>query len=42
LHPRLRDAERRAVLRWFFLGGAGFVITIAGCAAVLVGALLAY
>jgi hypothetical protein len=42
LHARLRDTERRAVRRWFFLGGAGFVITIAGCAAVLVGALLAY
>ena len=41
LHSRLRGAERRAVLRWFYLGGAGFVITLAGCAAVLVGALLA-
>jgi len=40
LHPRLRDAERRAVLRWFFLGGAGFVITLAGCAFVVAGALL--
>ena len=40
LHERLRGAERRAVLRWFFLGGAGFVITLAGCAAALVGALL--
>jgi hypothetical protein len=36
----LGGAERRAVLRWFFLGGAGFVITLAGCAAALVGALL--
>ena len=41
LHARLRGAERRSVLRWFFLGGAGFVITLAGCAAALVGALLA-
>jgi hypothetical protein len=40
LHPRLRGAERRAVLRWFFLGGAGFVLTIAGCALVVAGALL--
>jgi hypothetical protein len=40
LHTRLRGAERRAVLRWFFLGGAGFVITLAGCAAALIGALL--
>jgi hypothetical protein len=41
LHSRLRGAERRAVLRWFFLGGAGFVLTLAGCAAALLGALLA-
>jgi hypothetical protein len=41
LHTRLRGAERRAVMRWFFLGGAGFVITLAGCAAALAGALLA-
>jgi len=41
LHTHLRGAERRAVLRWFFAGGAGFVITLAGCAAAFVGALLA-
>ncbi len=41
LHARLRGDERRAVLRWFFAGGAGFVITLAGCAAAFVGALLA-
>ena len=41
LHTRLRGAERRAVLRWFYAGGAGFVITLAGCAAAFVGALLA-
>jgi hypothetical protein len=41
LHTRLRGAERRSVMRWFFLGGLGFVITLAGCAAVLAGALLA-
>ncbi len=41
LHARLRGTERRAVLRWFFAGGAGFVITLAGCAAAFVGALLA-
>jgi hypothetical protein len=40
LHSRLRDAERRAVLRWFFLGGTGFVITLAGFALVVAGALL--
>lgn len=41
LHPRLRGAERRAVLRWFYAGGAGFVVTLAGCMAAFVGALLA-
>ena len=41
LHVRLRGAERRSVLRWFFAGGAGFVITLAGCLAAFVGALLA-
>jgi hypothetical protein len=41
LHGRLRAEERLPVLLWFFLGGAGFVLTIAGCAAVLAGALLA-
>ena len=41
LHRRLRGAERRAVLRWFYAGGAGFVLTLAGCAAAFVGALLA-
>ncbi len=41
LHERLRGAERRAVLRWFFAGGAGFVITLAGCVAAFAGALLA-
>jgi hypothetical protein len=41
LHRLLRGDERRAVLRWFTVGGAGFVLTLAGCAAVLAGALLA-
>ena len=40
LHTRLRSAERRTVLRWFYAGGAGFVITLAGCVAAFVGALL--
>jgi len=41
LHRRLRGAERRSVLRWFYAGGAGFVLTLAGSAAAFVGALLA-
>jgi len=40
LHGRLRGGERRAVLAWFYLGGAGFVITLAGCGLVVAGALL--
>ena len=41
LHTRLRGVERRGVLRWFYAGGAGFVLTLVGCAAAFVGALLA-
>jgi hypothetical protein len=41
LHSKLRGDERRSVLRWFFAGGAGFVLTLAGCLAAFVGALLA-
>ena len=41
LHAKLRGDERRSVLRWFFAGGAGFVLTLAGCLAAFVGALLA-
>jgi hypothetical protein len=40
LHARLRAGERRGVLAWFYLGGAGFVITLAGCGLVVAGALL--
>jgi hypothetical protein len=29
-HARLNDPERRHVLRWFFLGGVGFLLCIAG------------
>jgi hypothetical protein len=41
LHSKLRGDERAGVLLWFFAGGAGFVITLAGCVAAFVGALLA-
>jgi len=29
-HVRLSDAEKRLVLRWFFLGGLGFLLCITG------------
>lgn len=32
LHPLLLPDERPGVLRWFYLGGAGFGLTALGCA----------
>jgi hypothetical protein len=29
-HARLNDLEKQVVLRWFFLGGLGFLLCIAG------------
>ncbi|MEM7411779.1 MAG: hypothetical protein AAF430_16230 [Myxococcota bacterium] len=37
LHGRLLPGERRSVHRWFFLGGAGFLLTLLGCALVVWG-----
>jgi hypothetical protein len=37
LHGRLREDERSAVMRWFVAGGAGFGLTILGCAGVGLG-----
>jgi hypothetical protein len=39
LHRRLADGDRAGVLRWFYLGAVGFLISIAGCALIVVGAL---
>lgn len=39
LHPRLTPAQRRRVLPWFYAGAAGFLVTLAGCAVVLVAIL---
>jgi len=39
LHGDIPEPQRRGVLLWFYIGGAGFVITILGCLAVT-GALL--
>ena len=36
LHDRLDPGDRPAVMLWFTLGGAGFLVTILGC--LLVGA----
>jgi hypothetical protein len=41
LHGRLRSAERRGVLAWFYAGGAGFGLALLGCALVVAGVLLA-
>lgn len=37
LHGRLRAEERSGVLRWFFVGGLGFVFTLLGCGLVVLG-----
>lgn len=39
LHPRLAAAQRPSVMRWFKLGAVGFVLAIAGCLFLAVGAL---
>jgi hypothetical protein len=38
LHGALTDAERALVVRWSYIGGAGFVAAILGCVLVGVGA----
>lgn len=40
LHGRLAGEERGGVLTWFYLGGAGFVLTVLGCLAVGAGVVL--
>ncbi len=39
LHDRLSAIERRAFMPWFFIGGAGFVLIIAGAATMGLGLL---
>lgn len=39
LHAQLTSAQRRRVLPWFYAGAAGFLVTLAGCAVVLVAIL---
>ena len=40
LHPRLEPQERPPVMRWFYAGGIGFLLTVLGCALVVLGVLL--
>lgn len=40
-HEKLRHDERDDVLRWFYVGGAGFMVIIAGCVLMLLGVLVA-
>jgi len=42
LHGQLAEGERSGVLRWFYLGGAGFALTAAGCALVILALGIAY
>jgi hypothetical protein len=39
-HGRLSASQRVRVMRWFYLGGAGFVASVVGCAVVLSGVVL--
>jgi hypothetical protein len=41
LHGQLAEAERPEVLRWFYLGGAGFALTATGCALVMLAVVIA-
>ncbi len=38
-HARLDDQALEGVLRWFYVGGAGFVVTALGCAVAVLGCL---
>ena len=40
-HPLLRDEERVPVLRWFYLGAAGFVLIVLGGAVMALGLMFA-
>ncbi len=40
VHPRLEPEERARVLLWFYAGGAGFLVTVVGCALVVAGVVL--
>jgi len=40
LHSRLVGDERPWVLVWFYAGGVGFLVTVAGCALVVAGVLV--
>jgi hypothetical protein len=39
-NQRLREDARDDVLRWFRLGGLGFMLTVLGCGVILLGVLL--
>ncbi|HET9488837.1 MAG TPA: hypothetical protein VFR64_03630 [Methylomirabilota bacterium] len=42
LHARLDEAGRRRVLPWFYIGGAGFVVTVIGLSVVSLGIVVGY
>ncbi len=41
LHDRLDPEDRPQVLRWFYTGGVGFVVTALGCGLVMLAVALA-
>jgi hypothetical protein len=42
LHERLDATERRHVLPWFYAGGIGFMVTLAGFALIVLGIAVSY
>jgi hypothetical protein len=40
-HDKLLDEERQDVLRWFYVGGGGFMVIVAGCVLLALGVLVA-
>ena len=42
LHARLDEAGRRRVLPWFYVGGAGFIVTVIGLGVFALGVVVGY
>ena len=42
LHGEIPEADRSGVMLWFYIGGAGFVVTMLGCLVVTLSVLLVF
>jgi len=40
LHDRLGPGDRPGVMRWFYVGGVGFALTVLGCGTVALGVVM--